>query len=295
MTDKHPPLPSRALTCMLIAAVVANAPRAGHAAPAEVEPVRNPAAEAVDLFEEATALEREGDKKAAADRYRAAAEANGALHEAEDPASAAYAMFVGRTIKSYDAAFDLSDGPELKRSANDWCTKLLAAKADDPTSAKIREKCTQWGWQPPRPAEPPEPVKPPGPPDTTIDDDRVGDQVATPPSPSKPWRKLAIAGGSTLAGGAIFLALALAGAVRQRSIMREDDDCTLPYDDRCDKLINTGKALRPLSEASAIAGTLLTGTGAVLLTMAMRKRPAKVALAPTLHPQFVGLALRGRF
>ncbi len=302
---------------VVLAALLAITPRAGHAAPAKVGSVRTPAAEAVALFEEGTVLEREGDKKAAADRYRAAAEANGALYEAEDPASAAHATFVARTIKGYDAAFKLSDRPALNRSASDWCTKILAEKAEDPTSAKIAEKCAQWGWQPPlETAEPPGPSEPPGPlgldlaatendgqretgaeagTETLHTDDRGATPPPSPPSPSKPWRGLAIAGGSTLAGGTILLVLALAGAVRQRSIMQEDDDCTLPYDDRCDKLINTGQALRPLSAASAIAGTLLTGTGAALLTIAMRRRAEKVTLAPALHSQVIGLTLRGRF
>ena len=307
-TNTRTPMLQTPFARIVVATLLAITPRAGHAASAQAGPVRTPAAEAVALFEEGTVLEREGDKNAAAGCYRAAAEANAALHEAEDPASRAYATFVARVIKGYDAAFDLSDRPALEQSAYDWCTMILTAKPDAPTSEKIRAKCAQWGWQPPPvQIEPPAQVEPPGPPEPIVERNKEADgpgepkpttsvvEDPPPPSPSKPWKRLAIAGGYTLAGGTVFLVLALVGAVRQYSIMREDDDCTLPYDDRCDKLINTGKALRPLSAASVIAGTLLTGTGLALLTIAVRRRAGKVTLAPTLHSQFLGLTLRGRF
>lgn len=317
MTDKHSPSTRRALACILTAALVANAPRGGHAAPAKDGPVRTPAAEAVALFEEGTVLEREGDKQAAADRYRAAAEANWALHDAVDPASAAHATFVTRAIKSYDAAFNLSDRPALYQSASDWCTKLLAGKAEKSISVKIREKCAQWGWPPPVPNEPratddPHVPDVPHAPVVVLEEESVApgelkktNSVAKnlrpppPPSPplssSKSWKGLAIVGGSTLASGTILLLLALAGAARQYSIKKYTDTCTKPYSDLCTQLMSNGEALIPLTVASVITGSVLTGTGAALLTVAMRRRAAKITAAPALHSQFIGLTLRGRF
>lgn len=292
MTDKHPTTTRRTLACMLTAAFVANAPQPARAAAREPSSVESHAAAAIEAFAAGEEQKAKGDPRAAARHYREAAAANIAALDALDRSSADYLelaqTLAKRVIKAYSVGLLVVDDPTVRADAWSWCTHMEATfdSADAPGFAEIQEACTQW--QPP-PSEPPDTPKPsvvvtvPVPPD------------APAPSSSKAWKGLAIAGGSTLAGGTIFLVLALVGAVRQRSIMREDDDCTLPYDDRCDKLINTGLALRPLSAASAIAGTLLTGTGAVLLTFAMRRRAGKVTLAPALHAQFIGLTLRGRF
>ena len=268
MTDKHPSTTRRTLACMLIAAFVANAPRAGHAAPVKIGPVSTPAAEAVALFEEGTVLEREGDKKAAADRYRAAAEANIAALDALDRSSADYLKFAQtlakRVIKAYSAGLMVADDPAVRAAAWGWCTRMKATfdNADPPGFAEIQEACAQWQPAPP-----------------VIDEERPPlrlsrQEIHKPKVPSPNLRPLQIGLG---------ISAALTGLLLTTSVV------ALSHTDRSQRL-DVGIWMGLLMAAGALSTSLL----GVELHRTKRLQD-KLRLTASWQPGAFGLVAHGRF
>lgn len=325
---------SRSLACVRrVAAVIAmfsaGWPQPGHAAPAKPSVSEIRAAEGFKAFDEAITLDGKGKREAAEQRYRAAAEAYAAALASLDRASPDYMVrritFAGRIAKAYAAARLAFDNPALRKSASEWCTRWSSEPdaTNDELFASLRVECAHW----PSPAPEPVPVavEPIGQPGTTADPQ--GEKAASPsgegdsggpttipkgaldgnpggpteppraPPPDKLRQRLMIGGGVALGLGGAALLVSLVGAVRQVKLERDykADNCETVYQPHCQGAYDRGERLEDMSVATVVAGSILVGTGAVLVGIAARRRGSKVAVAPALDRQFLGLALRGSF
>lgn len=112
-------------------------------------------------------------------------------------------------------------------------------------------------------------------------------------------RSLMIGGGLAIGGGAIFLAVAISGAVRAAALDRQIEDtalgCTKSLADPCAELDQRGKAANRASVAGVVGASVLTVSGVALLGVGARRRATTMSVAPTLHPRFVGLNFQGHF
>ncbi|MDC0668109.1 hypothetical protein POL58_10190 [Nannocystis sp. ncelm1] len=303
-------------------------PRAANAAPARLTAAEVRAAEGNQAFGEGVALVEKGDKEAASQRYRAAAEAYAAALAALKRGAADDSLrrtrYAARIARAYAAAREAFVSPALRQSASEWCARWAAEPgASDEAFAALRIECTHWPMPepppPPAPAPPepessaPEPSqsepKPTG--ETIIVAGPVDDEETTgaagpvdPPKPTvprratHPGRGLAIGGGVALGLGVSSLVVALAGAVRQGELQRGylRDQCETVNPPHCGEIYERAMMFRRLSTAMVAVGSVLTLVGATLVAVAVRKRRNdNVALAPSLRPDLLGLAVSGRF
>lgn len=153
-----------------------------------------------------------------------------------------------------------------------------------------------------RPAEAPPEVPPepkiiagtdqPGP-----DQPPSGTPIPPPLPKRKPWRGPMIGGGLAVGGGAILVAAAIANAVRSASLERQVEaaGCTESLPGDCAEIDRRGRVAHLAAQASAISASVLVAAGASLLGVGVRRRSGAMKLAATLHPRFVGLAVRGWF
>ncbi len=253
--------------------------------------------------ERAQQLQADADAELEAGRGARAAELLGEVADAYPECRAYHSrrmVAIERALEQHRVAFD-SDGQREHLLAalarvNRYLVSLQAAHG------AVAEQTLGYGRLMAARAEllarlPPEP---PPPPVVTPDDPEAAGprHPQLPPEPERsPERGLRIGGGLAVGGGAIFLAMAIAGATRAAALEREVEEmsCTESLPGECAALDQRGNAANRVAVTGVIGSTVLVATGVALLGVAARRRAGGMRLGATLHPRFVGLALQGHF
>jgi len=284
-------------------------PRVAYAAPAPTSP-EHWAAAGFEAFDEGVKLQQRGAHEEAERKFRAAAEAYVAAFEAIERGSPDYAtrrsLYAGRIAKAYRAAREAFGNPNLQRSATEWCARWSSlSDAADPGDGMtlLREECMHW----PAPAPTPAPLNSGGEERTDQDPDAGEASIARPDEPTMAKPKLPrpqavdhmrasllLGGRITLGLGGASLAVALGSAIRQEQLYRELEraQCTKT---KCPGLHMQSERSQALAISTLVVGAVLVGTGVALTVLALKRPASRMAIAPALHPQLLGLSLRGSF
>ena len=278
--------------CLTIAALVA-APV--HAAPPKQDPAALAAFETG--FKEGQALLDKGQPRAAAQRWKAAADL---LPEttANRDMRAGICEYIA---DAYAAALADSGDLELTREASTALTDYSdghtrAYGTETPINPKLtaaqqefaERRATAEAAAGPVARDVPPPVVTPTPVDSP------------PPSrpATRPWKPLVISGGVLLGVGALSFAGAALGGLQGLQTSKEYDDLCNKDDPSapCKALYADGKQANLLLGAGLVFGTLLVAAGVPLLVIGVKRKQApQQALRPSLGPTHVGLQFNLRF
>ncbi|WP_434424167.1 hypothetical protein [Nannocystis pusilla] len=271
-----------------------------------------------EAYDEGLQRMRDGANGDAERRFRAAAEAYVTAFEASTATADATrrSMYAGRIAKAYAAARAAFNNPDLRRSASEWCARWSSgpdAAASQDGFALLRAECANWPAPEPEPSEAPAqqgspPVELDREEDSTHhsnDGSHIPDATKTGSGPKNPEmpqpdavnkvRRRRLIGGCVALGlGGASLLVSLVGAVRQVQIEREieRDGCSKS---ECASRYGQGQRLENMTVATVVLGSVLAGTGVILTAVAFKRPNPRVSIAPALHPQFLGLGLRGSF
>lgn len=185
---------------------------------------------------------------------------------------------------------------EAVRTLDDYAARFKSAfpgEALDAKGVQIHEKLRALV---PKPAEPaaevlmPTPARPPQP--------HV--EPTPPPSTTRPWKGLAIAGGVTTGLGVGMLGMFAGGYAYAKMRERQFDDPANECDvndiqGRCADIDRLGRRAEAFARAGLVSASVLLTTGVTLLVVALRRKASGRTLAPVLSPTMAGLAWQQRF
>ncbi len=227
------------------------------------------------------------------DAHRAAFSAGGRQRGKEHPA--AHLCAADKVLEEFVAVTEAARGRKGKRSPdtnraielrNDLRKQITAAKQ---TAPELDCATVEYPREDVAAAAPP--VEP-------------GDESTKKPprTPRKIDKPLVIAGGVLTGFGLIMVGLMAGGLVRGKRAEADGDALvaampTLPAEDPALQAIDhDGKVGNRMAIAGGVLGGLALGTGVALLVVGLRGgRTHKVAVAPTMAPQALGLAMRWQF
>lgn len=228
------------------------------------------------------------------DAHRAAFSAGGRIRGKEHPA--AHLCAADTVLAEFVAATEEVRGRKGKRSPdtnraielrNDLRKQIAAAKQTAPeldcATVEYPREDVAAAAPPVEPGE--EPAKKP------------------PRAPRKIDKPLVIAGGVLTGFGLIMIGLMAGGMVRGKRAEADGDALvaampTLPAEDAAlQEIDQRGKSGNRMAIAGGVLGGLALGTGVALLVVGLRggRTNNKVAVAPTMSPQALGLAMRWQF
>jgi hypothetical protein len=277
--------------CLTIAALVA-APV--HAAPPKQDPAALAAFETG--FKEGQALLDKGQPRAAAQRWKAAADLLPETTANRDMRAGIHEYIADAYTAALAGSSDLELTREAAAALTDYCDghtraygtetpinpKLTAAQRD---FAERRAAAEATAGPVARDAPPP--VVTPTPADS-------------PPSKpnTRPWKPLVISGGVLLGLGALSFAGAALGGLQGLQASKDYDSMCGKDDPSppCKALYADGKQANLLVATGVVFGALLVAAGVPLLVIGMkRKKAPQQALRPSLGPTHVGLQFSLRF
>lgn len=228
------------------------------------------------------------------DAHRAAFSAGGRIRGKEHPA--AHLCAADTVLALFVAATEESRGRKGKRSPdtnraielrNDLRKQIAAAKQ---TASEL--DCATVEYPRDDVAAAAAPVEP-------------GDETSkrSPRTPRKIDKPLVIAGGVLTGIGLIMVGLMAGGLVRGKRAEADGDALvaampTLPAEDEAlQEIAGRGKSGNAMAVAGGVLGGLALGTGVALLVVGLRggRTNNRVAVAPTMSPQALGLAMRWQF
>lgn len=120
------------------------------------------------------------------------------------------------------------------------------------------------------------------------------------PSPTRPWKGLAIGGGVAIGAGLGMLGLFGGGYARVKSAQDQFNDqangCVLADpSSACQGYLDRGKRADAAATVGLVAAPLLVAAGVAMLVIAVRRKSTRQAAAPLLGPGLGGVSFVRRF
>lgn len=117
---------------------------------------------------------------------------------------------------------------------------------------------------------------------------------------SRPWKRLAVGGGTAVAGGTAMLGMFITGLVGAKVAESKFEDRQNNCDPNnlagnCADTYSEGKRSNAIAVAGLVAAPLLLGTGISMLVLAVRRKNNNSAIAPIVNLTTAGLVWEQRF